>query len=244
MQITQFLVGASFAAAHLFISYDVPVTIPYTITRYISEAVSEAAAVVSSVAAAPIATAKVVGVTNWLKKIALRAAGEEGLAENIIGDEGRPFGAEYGDSPLANVTPEPRKIEEIRYRSEWQTVHCIDTEGQAFAIWLNCFYLMPLTLLFIRFFVRSYSQRRRASIDAAGKRAQSPAVQASKDAAHGVEHHFGKSIEKGVDALVSKISGADTVGERMTEGGMGKARTRPPPAAPGRRDRRTPGSSN
>ncbi|CAL5867041.1 uncharacterized protein PFLUO_LOCUS1253 [Penicillium psychrofluorescens] len=37
-----------------------------------------------------------------------------------------------------------------------QMVTCMDTTGQAFATWLNITYLLPLTYLFVRFFVRSY----------------------------------------------------------------------------------------
>jgi hypothetical protein len=46
-----------------------------------------------------------------------------------------------------------------QYRME--TVPCIDTSGQMFAIWLNVLYLLPLTVLFIRFFIRSYITRTR-----------------------------------------------------------------------------------
>lgn len=40
-----------------------------------------------------------------------------------------------------------------------QMVTCMDTTGQAFATWLNITYLLPLTYLFARFFVRSYLNR-------------------------------------------------------------------------------------
>ena len=35
--------------------------------------------------------------------------------------------------------------EETRYRNDYQHVNCISTSGQAFAIWLNLMYLLPLT---------------------------------------------------------------------------------------------------
>lgn len=38
-------------------------------------------------------------------------------------------------------------------------MNCIDTSGEAFAIYLNLLYLAPLTFLFGRFFVRAYLQR-------------------------------------------------------------------------------------
>lgn len=37
-------------------------------------------------------------------------------------------------------------------------VACIDTSGQAFAIWLSVLYLTPLIVLFVRFFINSYSR--------------------------------------------------------------------------------------
>lgn len=41
-----------------------------------------------------------------------------------------------------------------------QMATCMDTAGQAFAVWLNVAYLLPLTYLFVRFFVRSYLRRK------------------------------------------------------------------------------------
>lgn len=38
----------------------------------------------------------------------------------------------------------------------YQTVSCINTSGQTFAIWFNVLYLAPLTVLFVRFFVKNY----------------------------------------------------------------------------------------
>lgn len=66
-----------------------------------------------------------------------RAAGQEGLAENVRDDSGNIFGPEAGN------TVETR--EETRWRDEYVKVPCIDTTGQSFAIWLNVIYLMPLT---------------------------------------------------------------------------------------------------
>lgn len=79
-------------------------------------------------------------VGEWLKKMALRAAGEEGLAENVRNSQGETFGI---DAVHAKEAEKAR--EETRYRNEYQTIHCTDTSGQAFAILLNVFYLAPLT---------------------------------------------------------------------------------------------------
>ncbi|KAJ5241567.1 uncharacterized protein N7469_003158 [Penicillium citrinum] len=126
MQITQFVFGTNMAAAYLFVHY----TIPYP---------AGSAALGHLAKASPAAAAAAVedGVLPWLKKFAFRAAGAEGIAENVGG---------------AVAAPQSGYIQ--------QMVTCMDTTGQAFAIWLNVSYLLPLTYLFARFFVRSYLNRK------------------------------------------------------------------------------------
>jgi hypothetical protein len=138
LQIAQFVVGATYAAAHLFVSYTVPVSTPYTFTSTLRHPVAVASAVVSS--ATEAAASGLIG-DNWaglLKKLALRAAGDEGVAENVRNERGEIL------PPQAPLFRESVKSE-IRYRDEWQQVHCLDTSGQAFAIGLNILYLLPLT---------------------------------------------------------------------------------------------------
>lgn len=52
------------------------------------------------------------------------------------------------------ITPDP---------TQHQMVHCLHSSGQGFAVWLNVSYLLPLTVLFLRFFVRSYLSRKEPS---------------------------------------------------------------------------------
>ncbi|MCJ1285852.1 hypothetical protein MMC26_005194 [Xylographa opegraphella] len=151
LQIAQFVFGASYAFAHLFISYSTPVNTPYLFTHSISTAIPAMTSSVSSAIASVTASA---GVSNLLKKIILRAAGQEGLAQNVRNDEGLRFGIDETNYEKAETTRD-----EIRYKLEYPTVNCIDTSGQAFAIMLNVMYLAPLTYLFVDFFIRSYSRR-------------------------------------------------------------------------------------
>lgn len=137
LQITQFVFGASYALAHLFIAYDIPVSVPYLFIHNLSSAIPKAASSVSSAVASATATANL---SNWLKKAALRAAGEEGLAMNVRNDEGDTFGVDS-----VHAAESEKSQEEIRYRMEYQTIHCLDTSGQVFAILLNVLYLAPLT---------------------------------------------------------------------------------------------------
>ena len=134
MQIIQFLVGASYAAIHSFVSYDIPVQVPN---------IKNAASVASSSVAAVVTSA---GVGDLIKKYLFRAAGEEGLAENIP-----------GATPSHHAYVKP--VHGTQYHTEYQTIPCVDTNGQTLAIWLNVFYLTPLTFLFVRFFVKSYITR-------------------------------------------------------------------------------------
>ena len=114
-----------------------------------------------------------------MKKLLLRAAGEEGVAERLV-MAGSVWGASAqqaldplipATSPAANLGQNlGHKVHEwvehryeTRYESSWSRVQCIDTSGEAFAIYLNLLYLSPLTFLFVRFFIRAYTQRRRQS---------------------------------------------------------------------------------
>lgn len=128
MQITQFVFGTNMAAAYLFVHYTIPYPAGSAALQHLSKA---APAVATAVAEA--------GSIPWLKKLALRAAGAEGIAENVGGAVAAP-------APATGFTQE--------------MVTCVDTSGQAFAILLNVSYLLPLTWLFARFFVRSYLNRK------------------------------------------------------------------------------------
>jgi GNS1/SUR4 family len=153
MQITQFIVGASYAALHPFVSYTIPVRVP---------SVVGAVSAVQSVAESPT-------FAILLKKFLFRAAGEEGLAENV-------------NSQQAAHISSPKSMGETQeYHTQYQTVSCIDTSGQSFAIWLNVLYLVPLMFLFIRFFVKTYIIPNRSM----NKRIT--AAKAGKDAIKGVE---------------------------------------------------------
>ena len=92
---------------------------------------------ISSVIESATATA---GILNVVKKFVLRAAGHEGLAENVLNEEGEPFGID-----AIHLHEVEKANEEIRYRLEYPTVNCLDTSGQSFAILLNVAYLAPLT---------------------------------------------------------------------------------------------------
>ena len=177
MQITQFVIGAAFAFAHFFIKYQSPISTAYT--HHFGEIASSIVADATS--AASIATASAsADVMKYAKKALLRAAGREGLAQNVLNDRGQTFGLDA--EKAAKVFA---RREETRYRDELTWTHCIDTSGQAFAIYINVLYLLPLTWLFGRFFVRSYLKRleRRRSSTAAEK--MRLAAESARDAVHG-----------------------------------------------------------
>ncbi|KAI4201152.1 MAG: hypothetical protein LQ350_003467 [Teloschistes chrysophthalmus] len=152
LQIAQFVFGATYAIAHLFIAYDIPVETPYLFVHNLSSALPTA---VSSAVASATASADI---GAWLKKAALRAAGEEGLAENVRNSQGQAFGID-----AIHAAEVEKAQEEIRYKMQYQRVNCLDMPGQTFAILLNFLYLAPLTGLFIVFFVNKYKANAQSS---------------------------------------------------------------------------------
>ncbi|KAL8686416.1 MAG: hypothetical protein Q9224_005454, partial [Gallowayella concinna] len=153
MQIVQIVFGTSYALAHLFIAYHVPVEVPYLFIHNLSSALPTAASSVSSAIASATASADI---GSWLKKAALRAAGEEGLAENVRNSQGQTFGID-----AVHAAEVEKAQEEIRYKSQYQSVNCLDTSGQTFAILLNFLYLAPLAYMFIHFFINNYVKQNR-----------------------------------------------------------------------------------
>lgn len=137
LQIVQFVFGATYAIAHLVVAYDIPVETPYLFVHNLSSALPTAASSVSSAIVSATASADI---GSWLKKAALRAAGEEGLAENVRNTKGQTFGID-----AVHAAEVEKAQEEIRYRTQYQKINCLDTPGQTFAILLNFFYLAPLT---------------------------------------------------------------------------------------------------
>ena len=198
MQIAQFLFGASYAAIHLFVKYDIPIATAYSIFHPISAAAAKASATASSVVSA--VPAETYGAI--LRRILLRAAGDEGVAENVRDKQG-------------NIIMEQAKEaiqkyhEETRYRTDYTTINCLDTTGQSFAVWLNILYLFPLTVLFVRFFVRAYVFRSGSSKSRSKRHSAS---RATKEAAQGTNReieHAGKAVEKKLSHLPEDFAAAE-----------------------------------
>ena len=120
----------------------------------LSTALPSAAATATSAFSSISASADFAG---WLKKAALRAAGEEGLAENVRNHNGEPFGIDAIHSMQSE-----KSQEELIYKLSMTKTHCLDTSGEVFAIALNFLYLAPLTYLFIDFFRRGFIKASRA----------------------------------------------------------------------------------
>ncbi|OTA95806.1 hypothetical protein M434DRAFT_68827 [Hypoxylon sp. CO27-5] len=161
LQISQFVIGASCAMIHSFISYLVPVQVKV--------APAEATAVASSITAA--------------------ASAAHTAASFIDG---------------------------AAYVTKFQKVDCITTTGATFAIWLNVFYLLPLTYLFVSFFIASYLRRSKAEVVRAKgnpDRRRSNVILAEKaswDAAKGVEREvYGESNEGAILEDSDESSGND-----------------------------------
>lgn len=138
LQITQFLIGASYAMLHSFVYYTVPVQVP----------VYQSVASVSSAAAAATEAVKAASFLDGLKQAI--------------------FGAAEAAAPAAIASPSEGPLaDSIIYETQYQATPCITTIGQTFAIWLNVLYLAPLTYLFASFFVQSYLKRNNAETERA-----------------------------------------------------------------------------
>ena len=154
---------------------------------------------VSSVASVATASASA-GLGSWLKKVAFRAAGKEGLAENVRNEQGRPFGVD-----AIHAAQDLKAREEIRYREELRTIHCTDTSGQVFAVLVSCFYLLPLTWLFVRSFIRSYTGRREHQ--GRDKSSKLHTIEESgKDAAKNVKRQLDRSLDEQPGSMLDQDS--------------------------------------
>ena len=175
MQITQFLVGASYAMVHSFVSIAVPVTIT-----------TESVIPGESVANAPTASTipSVGSAFDSLKQLVFgAAAAAPAVVDKVV-------------QPAVGKTITTAQTVQV-------TQPCIATSGETLAIWLNVFYLAPLTYLFMSFFVASYMKRTSAANKSNGKtRRQSNVTIAEKagwDAAKGLEKEIynGESMLNG-----------------------------------------------
>jgi hypothetical protein len=170
MQITQFVFGTNMAAAYLFVQY----TIPYPSGSAALQQITKAASLAAT-------TTAEIGSISWLKKMAFRAAGAEGIAENV--------GTSFTAAP----------VQESGYSQ--QMVTCMDTTGQAFAVWLNVSYLLPLTYLFARFFVRSYLNRKDPGVKQPTH--MEAAEKAGMDALKGLSREIRKAAIEGENSEVT-----------------------------------------
>lgn len=105
---------------------------------------------------------------SWFKKLGLVSSGQQ-----------QPIG----------LFPVGSKLPGANYRM----VPCLDTNGQTFAVSLNVSYLLPLTYLFVRFFVRSYLYRKEPS--APQPTHMHAAEKAGLDALKGVSREIQKAVE-------------------------------------------------
>lgn len=219
MQIAQFVFGASYAALHLFVQYDIPIATPYKVlatvasaassaTSAAAHATSSASSEVSKVVETPTATA---AMGALVKKLLLRAAGEEGVAERIgIPHDNKPV-LQHIEERIEKAAEQHHHIPtyETRWRTDWTKVNCIDTSGEAFAIYLNLFYLFPLTLLFARFFYKAYVKRTQKSRTASD--AARAAVQDARKASDQTAEAFDDAGKRAEDEL--RRSGSKFAGE-------------------------------
>jgi hypothetical protein len=142
MQITQFVVGASFAMVHSFITYVAPITTTHVVTE-------DAPAATRS---API---------DYIIPTAVSALDS---LKHLI------FGSGEAAAESAGTFSNQKTVTVTETLNLAQP--CIVTSGETFAIWLNVLYLAPLTYLFVSFFIASYVKRSSAAQKLNGKNAR------------------------------------------------------------------------
>lgn len=162
LQITQFLIGASYAMIHSFVYYTVPVEV----------AIVKPAAPVSSTPAVAVDSANIGGFLDGVKQLFFGAA-EAANAAAVV-------------SPKESYA-QPSATGVVEYETQYKAVPCVTTSGATFAIWLNVLYLAPLTYLFVSFFIASYmkrnnseAQRTRAKSGGADRRLSNAMIAAEK----------------------------------------------------------------
>ncbi|KAG5979552.1 hypothetical protein E4U55_005034 [Claviceps digitariae] len=208
MQITQFIVGASYAILHSFVTYVVPVTAIKAAATHMDDVPLATAAAAAGDAANPLTAGA--GVVNLLKKFILGSAASESVAS------------------AAAVQKSSSLVTETVYVAQ----PCIATANETFAIWLNVLYLAPLTYLFVSFFIASYVKRSSANNKVPGKpnRRLSNVALAEKagwDAARGLEKEVygGESMVNGhanghanghIEEVIEEVS--DEVVPKKTNG--------------------------
>ncbi|KXJ94233.1 GNS1/SUR4 family-domain-containing protein [Microdochium bolleyi] len=114
----------------------------------------------------------------------------------------------------------------VEYETVWRDTPCVTAAGSTFAIWVNVIYLLPLTYLFVSFFISSYLRRsNRAAnpkkITEAGRRQSTVEIaeRASRDAARDLEREVYR--ETGSPALTD--SSDSDANKKKTAGKKAKA---------------------
>ncbi|KAH9898911.1 GNS1/SUR4 family-domain-containing protein [Xylariomycetidae sp. FL2044] len=206
LQISQFIIGASCAMAHSFVSYLVPVQVKVPATEALTSSLAAATA------AAPTATAAG-GILDSIKQSLFGVAEAAGAGAVAASPEAAEAAQQSG----------------FAYVTRFQKVDCISTSGATFAIWLNVVYLAPLTYLFVSFFITSYLRRSkaegvRAKTAAAGDQQQNRrrisnvalAEKASWDAARGLEREvYG---QQGAGEVIAEDSDESSGNDRSRTG--------------------------
>lgn len=129
LQITQFVVGASYAMAHSFVSYTIPVVV--TVAQQSTPATNATAAAGSRE-----------NLIGSLKNLLLGAVAKADVQ----------LGEPSASAPIAS-----QAAPAVTYANK--LVPCVTTSSETFSIWLNVLYLAPLTYLFVKFFITSYIRR-------------------------------------------------------------------------------------
>ncbi|KAM5351580.1 hypothetical protein ACJ41O_004303 [Fusarium nematophilum] len=196
MQITQFLVGATYAMAHSFVSYTVPVTVTHTHSAPVG------ASATSSLETAAASAIESLKQFIW------------GAAEAAAAPAAEPAVSQAANAETTVTT-----------ETQYVTQPCITTTGETFAIWLNVLYLAPLTYLFVSFFIASYVKRSNAAGKVSRKGA-APDVNANVALAEKAGWDAAKGLEKEIYNGENMVNGSSDEASRAPTPKKANGKTR------------------
>ena len=110
--------------------------------------------------------------------------------------------------------------------THYESIPCITSKGETFAIWLNVMYLAPLTYLFVSFFISSYMRRSAQAGKGKEDRPMRSSVVVAEKAGWDAATDVGREVyDQGVEAPVA-VSSEEEGDEDNAQNGMANGKVK------------------
>ncbi|KAH7037667.1 GNS1/SUR4 family-domain-containing protein [Microdochium trichocladiopsis] len=116
----------------------------------------------------------------------------------------------------------------VEYETQWRDTACVTGAGSTFAIWVNVIYLLPLTYLFVSFFIASYV--RRSNRAAVQKKADQDVSSRSKSTVE-IAERAGRDAARNLEREVYRESGSPALTDSDSDANKKGASTKKAPKA-------------